>query len=137
MSYSARQLVDQDLNLGWGASRSDGTGEYADVRFAGPVRLMRIRIAPGYLRMGQRADAGCAVVSSFDRNRHVTAVRYEFDDGSSLVHDLAAVPQLQSIDVPNGGVVTAGVRVVVLGTVRPPGADDDTVISEAAFEGVP
>jgi hypothetical protein len=76
------------------------------------------------------------VVSAFDFNRHVTGVRYHFDDGTTLDHQLPAVPELQPLDLPDGGRTTRFVRVEILGTVRPAGADNDTVISEAVFEGV-
>lgn len=132
MSYGASQLIDGDIDRGWGASRSDGTGQYVDVRFAQPVHLRRISITPGYLRQGQRKDQGCRVVPAFDFNRHVTQVRYTFDDGTSVVKSLTSVPDYQPVDVDT---TTTSVRITILGTVRPSGADDDTVISEAIFEG--
>lgn len=134
VTYSARNLIDGDHDTGWGASSGDGSGEYVELDLGGPVRLTAIGVTAGYTRVGPRKDQGCADVSAFDLNRILTAVRYDFDDGTSVVHDLDPTNRIQMIDVDT---VTASVRMTILGTSRPPGADSDTVVSELVLEGLP
>lgn len=133
IGYGVNQLVDGDLGRGWGASSADGTGEHATLEFGRQVRVRRISITPGYLRVGPRWNANCASISAFPHNRHVTRVRFEFDQGEPVVVDLPARPELVPVDVD---ATTSWVRVTILGTVRPPGADNDTVVSEMVVEGV-
>lgn len=132
MSYRAQNLLDGDPDTGWGAGRGDGTAQSVDVTFDGPRHIRRISISPGYLRVGPRRDLGCTDVSAFRYNRIITGVRYDFDDGTSVVQQLDADPTMQSINVD---VVSTSARVTILGTVLPPGADTDTIISDLQFEG--
>ena len=132
VTYDAWKLSDGDPSTGWGASATDGTGESVRVEFSGSVRLTRVGLTPGYTKVGPRQDQGCASVSAFGFNRFVAAVRYDFDDGSSVTQNFDDQPTMQTLDVDT---VTSAVTITILGTVRPPGADDDTVISEALFEG--
>lgn len=135
-TYGPELLFDSDDNTGWGASKTDGTGQSVLVRFDGPVLLTRMGVTAGYTKVGPRKDRGCADVSAFGFNRHVTSVEYAFDDGSTIVQYLDEVPGLQFIEAERP-ITTSTARITILSTVRPSGADDDTVISEAIFEGVP
>ena len=132
VSYDASLLIDGDENTGWGASSSDGTGQSITVRFAGDRHLTSVGLTPGYTKFGPRADQNCASVSAFPFNRFVTSVEYRFDDGTTAIQQFEQSPGLQTMPVD---VVTRSVQITVLGTVRPVNADDDTIISEAAFEG--
>lgn len=134
VSYDATQLIDGDMNTGWGAGENNGTGQSVTVRFAERVRLSRVGLTPGFAKFGPRQDRGCASVEAFPLNRWVTSVRYTFDDGTSVVQDFQRRKDLQYVQVD---VVTQSVEITILSTDRPPGADDDTVLSEAAFEGSP
>ena len=134
MSYDAANLIDGDHDTGWGAARDDGVDEEFSVSFARKVRLTEIGLTPGYLKQAPRVEANCIVTSTFPFNRRIAAVRYEFDDGSQEVQRFNASPTLQTTKVD---VETMGVRVTILETVRPPDADDDTIISEVSFTGVP
>jgi hypothetical protein len=130
--YEAMNLVDGNDDTGWGASSTDGTGETITLDFGRTVQLTRIGLTPGYLKFGPRYDQGCASVSAFEFNRFVTAVEYRFDDGSAVTHHFEWQPTLQFQDVD---VQTSTVTILILGTSRPAGADDDTILSEAVFEG--
>lgn len=132
ISYFAGQLID-GTDLGWGASHTDGTGEYADIAFGRNVHLSAVGITPGYLRQAERQSNNCQPASSFGYNRFVNSVRWTFDDGTTVVQEFEQVPEMQTIPVD---VDTSTIRLTVLETTRPAGADDDTVISEAAFTGV-
>ena len=69
----------------------------------------------------------------FEYNRFVSAVDYRFDDGSTVTQRFDRVPSLQMQDVTT--IVTSSVVITIRSTERGPLADDDTIISEAAFEG--
>ena len=64
---------------------------------------------------------------------HHVSVRYTFDDGTSIEQASGLSPVIQYAEVAT---TTRTVTITILGTVRPPGADDDTILSEVAFEGV-
>ena len=132
ITYSATNLIDGNLDTGWGASSTDGTGQSVTVRFAGPRHLTSVALTPGYVKFGPRADQNCAAVSAFPFNRFVTQVEYRFDDGSTLPQSFENTPGMQEMAVD---VVTTSVTIRILGTQRPTNADDDTIISEAEFTG--
>lgn len=134
MGYYGTQLIDGDLQTGWGASKTDGTDQSAVFNFGGSKQITTVGITPGYLRVAERNDQGCAVVPAFPYNRFVQSVRWEFDDGTSVVQDFEQRGEMQRKEVNKQ---TSSIRMVILSTVRPPGADDDTVISEAEFTGTP
>lgn len=62
----------------------------------------------------------------------MTLVRYTFSDGTSVDQRLTRDPGLQPLAVD---VTTSSVELAVLETYRPPGADDDTIMSELVLEG--
>jgi len=131
VSYTAENLIDGDENTGWGVA---GAGEGARVllRFEQPTRITRISLTAGYTKLGPRAQVDCDITSAFDWNRHVTLVRYTFSDGTSVDQRLTRDPGLQPLAVD---VTTSSVELAVLETYRPPGADDDTIMSELVLEG--
>lgn len=132
MSYDGQQLIDGDDQLGWGASANDGSGQRAIIEFGQSVELTSVGLLPGYAREAPHSKAGCSTVSAFPLNRQVQSVRWTFDDGSSVQQDFDATPEMQRHEVD---VTTSSVTLEILSTVQPSGADSDTIISEAAFEG--
>lgn len=134
VTYGPQELIDGDVNTGWGAGANDGTGQSITVELGGTFRLTEIGLSPGYLKIGPRADTDCQPVEAFPRNRYIPRVEYRFDDGSTVVHDLPRVAAIQTLAVD---VVTSTVTITILETVLPPGADDDTILSEATFAGTP
>lgn len=134
LSYGANQLIDGDPQTGWGASKHDGSGEFVQFELGGTKQLSTVGITPGYLRVAERSAAGCSIVSAFPYNRFINSVRWEFSDGSSVEQGFENIDEMQSVDVDKQ---TSFVRMVILSTTRPAGADDDTVISEAQFTGTP
>lgn len=131
IDYSPARLIDGDLQTGWGVA-GDGAGRSVTVRFPGPVELTQVGLTPGYAKVGPRADFDCQDVSAFDLNRVVVRASYRFDDGSEVEQSFEPRPEMQSRTVD---VITNSVTITILETRLPPGADDDTVISEVAFEG--
>jgi len=132
LAYTADQLIDGDPETGWGASEGDGSGEHATISFGRQVNLTSVGIIPGYAREAEHSKADCNRVSAFEYNRQIQAVRWTFDDGSSLEQTFEPDPSMQTLDVSK---TTGSVTLEILRTVRPDGADSDTIISEAAFEG--
>jgi hypothetical protein len=129
-SFEPALLVDGDVHTGWGAGTGDGAGKSLTVAFGTEMHLTRIGLTPGYLRVAPRWDHDCAPVQAFEYNRFVAAVRWRFDDGSSVRQDFEREPTLQMIDVD---VTTRTVRITILETE--PTVDDDTILSEAVFLG--
>ena len=134
LNYVGSQLIDGDPNTGWGASRSDGSGQSASIDLGDTVDLTSVGIIPGYARVAPHSKADCETVSAFPLNRQIQSVRWTFDDGTSVEQDFQADPSLQTTPVD---VHTRNVRLEILSTSRPSGADNDTIISEAAFEARP
>ncbi len=132
MSYGGEQLIDGDNQLGWGASAKDGAGERATINFGAPVNLTSVGLIPGYARMAPHSKAGCKSVPAFPLNRQIQKVRWTFDDGTSVEQSFELQPEMQRYPVE---VTTSSVTLEILSTIQPPGADADTIISEAAFEG--
>lgn len=132
LAYDAENLLDGDPQTGWGASKSDGTGQSVRVSFAGSVHLKRVGITPGYFRVAPRSASACATVNAYEFNRKITGVRYTFDDGTTVEQRLSDNASIQYVAAD---VETQSVTITILGTVRPAEADDDTIISDAYFEG--
>lgn len=134
VDYDPARLIDGDPDTGWGAGADDGTGQSITVDLGGSFRLTEIGLSPGYLKVGPRRDTGCESVEAFPRNRYVPRVEYRFDDGTTAVHGFDQVATVQTLAVD---VVTTAVTITILETVLPPSADDDTILSEATFAGIP
>lgn len=117
VSYGVANLSDGDPRTAW---RCDGTGvgQYIEFRFAGPSRLHRIGIIPGYAKIDP-ADG----TDRYVQNRRVSSVRYEFDGGSvaaNLSTDVAKrEPQVTDVDA-----ISDYVRVVIESSV--PGSQSGT-----------
>lgn len=132
MSYEVQQLIDGDDQLGWGVSAKDGAGQRATISFDGPVELTSVGLIPGYARLAPHSKADCRKASAFPLNRQIEEVRWTFDDGTSVQQRFELKAEMQRFPVE---VTTGSVTLEILSTVRPSGADSDTIISEAAFEG--
>ena len=136
--YTPDLLIDGDLDTGWGAGQDNGEGESVAIDFGRDVQLTQIGLTPGFAKVGPRRDNDCRDTSAFGYNAFVSQVRYTFGDGSSVVQDFAERPDLQVIDLvaeTGGFVSTRTVRITILDVEFPPGADRDTILSEAAFWG--
>lgn len=72
-------------------------------------------------------------MAAFDLNRVVVRAAYHFSDGTEVEQTFDQNPEMQFTAVD---VITSSVTITILETRLPPGADDDTVVSEVAFEGM-
>ena len=132
--FDAAFLIDGDSDTGWGVSRQDGSGASIVIGFGRSTRITNVGLTPGFLNVAARSDIGCSqTVNAFTYNRFIEQVKYRFDDGTEIVQNFVARPELQWMEIPP--VTTTNVTITILSTSRPIGADNDTIISDAAFMG--
>lgn len=127
-TYYAANTIDGKSSTAWieGAA-GPGVGEWIRFDFDREIKLHRILIQPGYFK-------GPLVWSQNNRLAKITA---QFSDGSSRALTLDDRMESQRFDV--GSVKTRWVRLVI-GSVyqgTDPGPNDDTAVSEIAFEWEP
>jgi hypothetical protein len=136
ISFAPAKLIDQDWNTGWGASDHDGAGKSITVQFKTRVHLREIGLVPGFAKIAQRwskdKSKRCKVAAAFPLNHIVKKVSFTFDNGTSVVHQYRQEPTMQAASVD---VTTRSVVITINETKLPPGADEDTIISEAEFIG--
>jgi serine/threonine protein kinase len=133
-SFDSAFLIDGDNDTGWGVSSGDGSGKTITIGFGRPTRLTSVGLTPGFLNIAARSDLGCGEpVNAFVYNRFVEQVAYRFDDGSTVVQTFERKPEMQRMQITP--TLTTNVKITIVSTRRIPPADNDTIISEAAFEG--
>ena len=130
--YTSENLHDGDLNTGWGTTPGDGIGHYVVLDLGRKAHITSVGLTPGYAKVGPRQSEGCQTVEAFHYNRFVKKVRYDFDDGSSVVQRFRPSPDAQRTKVDAR---SRRVRITIMATRRPPGADDDTILSEVDIRG--
>ncbi|HEX2298903.1 MAG TPA: discoidin domain-containing protein, partial [Pseudonocardiaceae bacterium] len=131
VTYGPENAVDGAADTAW---RCDGTGagERLEVSFPEQRTLTSVGLLPGYAK----TDAYDGT-DRYTQNRRISAVRYTFDDGSSVVQnfDTGTYRSLQTIALPN--VSTSHLTITILDSVageatngQPP--FDKIAISEVA-----
>jgi len=123
-TYYAANAIDGKRSTAWmeGAD-GPGIGEWIRFDFDHPITLHRILIQPGYFKSPE-IWAG---------NNRLAAATVSFSDGSSRELNFADVMQSQKFDV--GSIRTKWVRFTIKDVYY--GKDQDTAISEVAFEWEP
>jgi zinc-ribbon domain len=117
-SYEAGRAVDGVTTTAW-RCEGDGSGQQLQLRFDGAVELHRIGLIPG-LAKTDPVDG----TDRYAQNRRVSSVRYDFDDGSSVVQRCNTTDLTRSVQaVPLHGVRTSSVTVTILDSV--PGAEQN------------
>ena len=132
ISYQAGNLFDGDENTGWGV-HGDPSGTTVTITLPAETVITQVGLVPGYAKVGPRGDAHCADASAWPHNRHVTSVTWSFQDGTSVSQDFTDSQRMQTI--PVDGLSTSTVTLTINDSVQPPGAVDDTVISEVQLTG--
>ena len=127
-TYYAANAIDGKSSTAWieGAS-GPGVGEWIRFDFDREINLHRIIVQPGYFKGPQ----------TWAENNRLANMTVQFSDGSSRVLPLDDRMESQRFDV--GSVKTRWVRLVI-GSVYEgtnPGPNDDTALSEIAFEWGP
>jgi hypothetical protein len=127
-TYYAANAIDGKSSTAWiEGDVGSGAGEWIRFDFDREINLHRIVIQPGYFKGPQ----------VWAQNNRLAKVTAQFSDGSSRVLTLDDRMESQRFDV--GSVKTRWVRLVI-GSVyqgTDPGPNDDTAISEIAFEWEP
>lgn len=127
-TYNAANAIDGQSNTAWiEGDIGDGTGEWIRFDFNREINLRRIIIQPGYFKGPQ----------TWAQNNRMATMTAQFSDGSSRVLRFRDQMEVQRIDV--GSIKTRWVRLVI-GSVyhgTDPGPNDDTALSEVAFEWDP
>jgi hypothetical protein len=123
--FDPARVADGQTTSAWRVAGS-GVGQVLTLSYHGRVHVRRIGLLPGYAKIDP-----CDGSDRFTENRVVRTVEYRFDDGTTVVQELDARPEVQYVDVD---VVTGTVAITVLAT-SPPGARDYTVISEVEVYG--
>ncbi|MDF9717422.1 discoidin domain-containing protein, partial [Nocardioides sp. ChNu-99] len=131
VSYRPANLVDGDATTAWRVA-GDGTGETLTVTFDEDVVVTSVGLVNGYAKTDVDADG--ARVDWYERNRVVTRVRWSFDDGRRVEHDLERDRGLQRLAVP--ATRTGTVHVEILAVSGHAGADR-TPVSELELLGAP
>jgi hypothetical protein len=133
ITYTADNLIDGKHETAWWASSGDdGVGKFAIITFASTVHLTTVGLIPGYANQRPREDQDCKISDAFPSNRNIESVRYDFDDGQSIIQHFEPESRIQTRPV---NTTTTNVRITILSTRLPPGADNDTLISETYFVG--
>ena len=128
--YDAERMVDGDRTTAW-RMPGDGTGAEITLTLAEPAQVTRVGLVNGYAKQ-------VAGVDWYPNNRRVLAVRWSFEDGSSVEQTLVERPRLQWLDVPGA---TGSTVTLTLLAVSAPGTGelgrDYTAISTVAVRGRP
>lgn len=136
VSYGPELAFDGNPDTAWATARPRNSGEAISARFGSRVELQQISLFNGYVKVARRSVAGCQVVNSYPYNRRIDRIRVELDGGAAEEFDLRDTTQLQVLTLREPR-LTSTVTIRVLATTLPAGADDDTLISEIYFRGVP
>jgi hypothetical protein len=125
--YEPALAVDGTDDTAWMVD-GDGTGESIRLSLAGLSVVTRLGVVPGYNKFDP-----CTGSERFNELRRITAVRWTFDDGSTIDQTLQPVPEMQEIRLPRAA-VTASVTMTVLATTGPGTASlDNTAVSEISI----
>lgn len=125
-SYEAARAVDGDPSTAW-RCQGDGSGQRLRLTFDGTVELHSIGLIPG-LAKSDPVDGS----DRYAQNRRLSAVRYDFDDGTSVVQRCdtsGSRRSVQSVALP--AVRTSSVTVTIVSSV--PGS---TQAAQAAVDTV-
>ncbi|WP_447646325.1 NADase-type glycan-binding domain-containing protein [Nocardioides zeae] len=131
VEYGAENLVDGDTSTTWRVE-GDGTGEVLTFAFDEEVAVTTVGLVNGYDKVDTAPDGG--EVDWYARNRHVTQVRWTFDDGRVLEQDLADDRAMQTVTIPAARTSTVQLEIVA---VSGHGGADRTPISEVELDGAP
>lgn len=127
VTFGSGNLVDGNTQTAWRVA-GDASGRSITISFDAPVTLTSVGLVNGYAKSYQGYNG-------YRLNRRITAVRWTFEDGTSLTQQLRQRPTMQSIAVT--AAPTSSVRLEILSTVASPQRNwrDFTAISELSLLG--
>ena len=132
VTFVAGNLVDGRTDTCW-REPGDGSGTTLTVRLDQPTRLTKVGLVNGYAKV---AYDGGRRLDWYAGNRRVTAVRWTFDDGSSVVQRFGDRRAMETRRIP--AVKTSTVKVTILSVTAPgrgPAARNYTAVSELRLVG--
>ncbi|HJQ06540.1 MAG TPA: hypothetical protein VJ872_13890 [Nocardioides sp.] len=127
VTFGRAHLVDGDTQTAWRVA-GDASGRSITISFDTPVTLTSVGLVNGYAKSYQGYNG-------YLLNRRITAVRWTFEDGTSITQRLQQTPTMQSVPVAAGP--TSSLRLQILSTVASPRQNwrDFTAISELSLLG--
>ncbi|GAB3859645.1 hypothetical protein GCM10028801_21360 [Nocardioides maradonensis] len=127
VTFGSGNLADGDPQTAWRVA-GDASGQSITISFDAPVTLTSVGLVNGYAK-SYRGYNG------YRLNRRITAVRWTFEDGTSVTQQLQQRPTMQSIAVSAGP--TSSLRLEILSTAASPQRNwrDFTAISELSLLG--
>ncbi|MGH8839160.1 MAG: discoidin domain-containing protein [Jiangellaceae bacterium] len=123
MTYEPALSVDADPETAWRCP-GDGVGETLVLDLGGSVRIAEVALVPGYAKT-DAADG----TDRYAENRRITAVRWRFDDGTTVEQELDPDPTLR--DLQTFRVPPRATQRLVLEIVSSSDAERDTVAVSA------
>lgn len=123
-NYQPVNAVDSIRETAWMVS-GDGVGAVFTIVFEEPSIVSEVGLVPGYDKFDP-----CSGTDRFDALRRVTAVRWTFDDGTSIDQEVSPTRDWQSTSV-DPPAVASRVAMTILSTTEPgAGRLDHTPVSE-------
>jgi len=123
VTYEPALSVDADPETAWRCP-GDGIGEMLVLDLGGSVRIAEVALVPGYAKT-DAADG----TDRYAENRRITAVRWRFDDGTTVEQELDPDPTLR--DLQTFRVPPRATQRLVLEIVSSSDAERDTVAVSA------
>jgi hypothetical protein len=131
VNFEPANMVDGKVETAWRCD-GDGVGQVVELRLAGPTVVNSIAVIPGYAKSDPSDNT-----DRYLQNRRITAVRYEFDDGKSVVHTLdpnatRRTPQLLAVN----GVRTSTIRMVIVSSEPGSESNGNAAVDKVAISEV-
>ena len=131
VNFEPANMTDGKVETAWRCD-GDGVGQVVELRLPGPTVVNSIALIPGYAKTDPSDNT-----DRYAQNRRITAVRYEFDDGKSVVHTLdpnatRRTPQLLAVN----GVRTSTIRMVIVSSEPGTASNGNAAVDKVAISEV-
>jgi len=129
VAFGPLNAIDGVRDTAWRPIEGDGVGESLTLDLGATYAVTSVGLVPGYDKVDPTTGR-----SRFLQNRRIAAVRWVFDDDSSVVQQFADEPALQTTSV---SAVTRTVRIQIEATRAPASGDPRNFapVSEVLVEG--
>jgi len=128
--YVPANVFDQDTSTAWRCN-GNGVGDKLVLTLAGRVRIGEVGLIPGYAKTDPASG-----VDRYRQNDRITAVRWTFSDGHSIVQHLDGSPTNRSMQTVRIPVMRTGrITITILSSVL--GPRNTVAISEVTLGQLP